>query len=79
MSSHRQRVIRPLARANSVLIAFADDVLGRDGELSEGLRGHYAHQKHFRPDLAEWIIELGRKRELELARDSEAERPGSDR
>jgi len=56
MSSHRQCVIRPLARANSVLIAFADDVLGRDGELSEGLRGHYAHQKHFRPDLAEWII-----------------------
>lgn len=63
----RLRAIRPQAWPNSVLIGFADDILGRNGELTEGLHRHYAHQKHVRPDLADWMVELGRKHEVELA------------
>lgn len=40
------RRIRPRAWPNSLIVAFADDLLGRNGALREALRRHYEAQRH---------------------------------
>lgn len=63
----RLRTIRPQAWPNSVLIGFADELLGRGGRLTQALRRHYAFQIRHRPDMADWMVRLGRGREVEMA------------
>jgi predicted protein tyrosine phosphatase len=48
---HALRQIRPQAWPNSLIVAFADDLLGRGGALTEALRRHYEAQvQHPEPD-----------------------------
>ena len=63
----RLRDIRPQAWPNSVMVGYADDLLGRDGRLVAALKRHYAHQIERDPALAQWMIDLGRRREVEMA------------
>jgi predicted protein tyrosine phosphatase len=64
----RLREIRPQAWPNSRMIAFADELLGRQGRLLDALRRHYGRQLRQQPRFTEWMTKLGRKRELEMAR-----------
>jgi predicted protein tyrosine phosphatase len=61
------REIRPQAWPNSRMIALADDLLGRDGKLVAALRRHYGVQMRLRPDLAEMIERVGRRKEVAMA------------
>lgn len=61
------REIRPQAWPNSRMIALADEVLGRSGRLTAALRRHYAEQIRRRPDIAEMIEQVGRKKEVLMA------------
>lgn len=58
---------RPQAWPNSRMIAFADDLLGRDGRFVAALRRLYGHQIATRPQLAEAIRSYGRQREIDMA------------
>lgn len=62
----RLRTIRPRAWPNSVMIGYADRLLGRGGRLSAALARHYAHQKREQAELAGWMAELGRMREVAM-------------
>jgi predicted protein tyrosine phosphatase len=62
------REIRPQAWPNSRMIAMADDLLGRNGRLVQGLRRHYAAQMQLRPDLADMIGRSGRQQEVDMAK-----------
>lgn len=59
--------IRPQAWPNSLMVAFADDLLSRRGRLVDGLRRHYGRQLQRQPELARWMRELGRNREVDMA------------
>ncbi|NIX76990.1 tyrosine phosphatase family protein [Microvirga terricola] len=59
--------IRPQAWPNSVMIQFADDLLSRGGRLSAALRRHYGRQVRRDPEMAKWMRELGRGREVDMA------------
>jgi predicted protein tyrosine phosphatase len=59
--------IRPQAWPNSLMIAFADELLSRKGRLVDGLRRHYGRQLQRQPELSRWMGELGRGREVEMA------------
>ncbi|SCX93406.1 tyrosine phosphatase family protein [Microvirga guangxiensis] len=59
--------IRPQAWPNSRMIAFADDMLSRNGRLVDALRRHYGRQISRKPEFAQWMKELGRGREVEMA------------
>lgn len=61
------REIRPIAWPNSVMIAHADDLLGRGGTLVDALRRHYAHQIRREPRTEGWMTGLGRRREVDMA------------
>jgi predicted protein tyrosine phosphatase len=63
----RLRQIRPQAWPNSVMIGHADDLLGREGRLTDALRRHYGHQVENNASLSDWMIDLGRGREVEMA------------
>lgn len=63
----RLREIRPQAWPNSLMIAYADDLLGCEGRLLAALRGHYAHQLKHQPKFLDWMTQLGRRRELDMA------------
>jgi predicted protein tyrosine phosphatase len=58
--------IRPQAWPNSRMIGFADELLGRDGRLTEAVAGLYARRLAGRPELAETMRRLYRAREVEL-------------
>jgi predicted protein tyrosine phosphatase len=62
------RAIRPQAWPNSLMIAFADRHLGRDGRLLAALRPFYAAQLERDPGVGRMMIELGRIAEVEMAR-----------
>jgi predicted protein tyrosine phosphatase len=64
----RLREIRPQAWPNSLMIAMADDLLNRRGGLTAALRRHYAHQIAAQPALVRMIENVGRRREIEMAR-----------
>ncbi len=63
----RLRGIRRQAWPNSVMIAMADEMLGRNGRMVEALRRHYGHQIVAQPKYPEWMTELGRGREVAMA------------
>lgn len=63
----RIREIRPQAWPNSMMIRFADALLGREGRFFEALRRHYGIQMRLRPDLSEMIGRVGRQKEVDLA------------
>ncbi|HWL71748.1 MAG TPA: protein-tyrosine phosphatase family protein [Geminicoccus sp.] len=65
----RLREIRPQAWPNSRMVRFADEALDRRGRLTEALTRHYAHQLRAQPRFQEWMTQLGRQRELEMAAD----------
>jgi hypothetical protein len=41
--------------------------LARGGRLTRALRGHYAHQLVARPEFRNWMAELGRQVEVDMA------------
>ena len=63
----RLRKIRSKAWPNSVMIAYADEKLGRGGKLVEALRRHYGYQLQHKPEYGQWMRELKRGREVEMA------------
>ncbi|MBL8708637.1 MAG: protein-tyrosine-phosphatase [Rhodospirillaceae bacterium] len=65
----RLRAIRPQAWPNSLMIGYADDLLGRGGRLSAALRRHYGHQIKADPHFVDWMTRLGRAREIDMAVD----------
>lgn len=60
--------LRPQAWPNSLMIEFADELLGRGGRLLHALAGLYERQLARRPDIENTMRSLGRTREIELAR-----------
>jgi hypothetical protein len=48
------------------MIAFADELLGRNGRLSAAVARIYARRLAIAPDLAETMRRLNRAREVEL-------------
>jgi predicted protein tyrosine phosphatase len=63
----RLAVMRPQAWPNSQMIGFADEQLGRKGELKAALARHYGRQIKGRPDFVDWMTHLGRQAELDMA------------
>ena len=63
----RLRQIRPQAWPNSLMVGYADELLGRDGRLVSALRRHYGIQVRERPQFVEWMRRLARDRELDMA------------
>ncbi len=61
------REIRPQAWPNSRMIGIADALLNREGRLIAALRRHYSEQIRLRPDIAEMIERVGRKKEVAMA------------
>jgi predicted protein tyrosine phosphatase len=59
--------IRPQAWPNSLMIDFADEVLSRNGRLTEALRRHYGRQIRRMPNYVQLMHDLGRGREVEMA------------
>ena len=59
--------IRPQAWPNSQMIGFADEQLGRRGELTQALRRLYGRQILNQPKYTEWMTMLGRQAELQMA------------
>jgi predicted protein tyrosine phosphatase len=60
--------IRPQAWPNSVMVGFADRILGRKGRLNAALARLYARQLAARPDLENTMRQHGRAREVDMAR-----------
>lgn len=63
----RLHALREPAWPNARMIAFADDVLGRRGTLSEAVRRLHGLQLRVRPHLADLLRSLGRGAEVEAA------------
>jgi predicted protein tyrosine phosphatase len=63
----RLAAIRPQAWPNSRMIGFADTLLGRDGRLAAALKRHYGRRLKSDAAVEEWIRNLGRGREVEMA------------
>src|SRR5580704_1416941 len=63
----RLAAIRPQAWPNSLMIAYADDLLARGGRLTAALRRHYGRRLAVRPELAIPMRGLDRAREVEMA------------
>ncbi|MGO4523513.1 tyrosine phosphatase family protein [Microvirga sp. 2MCAF35] len=59
--------IRPQAWPNSLMVDFADDLLGRNGRLTDALRRHYGRQIQRMPNYVQLMHDLGRGREVEMA------------
>lgn len=59
--------IRPQAWPNSQMIGFADEQLGRRGELTAALGRHYGRQIRKQPQFTDWMARLGRQAELDMA------------
>ncbi|MBB3018468.1 putative protein tyrosine phosphatase [Microvirga lupini] len=59
--------IRPQAWPNSLMIAFADGLLSRNGRLMDALRRHYGRQIRRMPRYEQLMRGLGRSREVEMA------------
>ena len=59
--------LREPAWPNARMIGFADAMLGREGALSEAVRGLHARQLRVRPHLAGVLRDLGRGTEVDAA------------
>ncbi len=64
----RVRVIRPIAWPNLRMTEMADAILGRAGRLTAAAATLYAGNLTRRPDLAEVMTRLNRRREVDLGR-----------
>jgi predicted protein tyrosine phosphatase len=62
------REMRPIAWPNSVMIAYADELLGREGRLTSALQRHYALQLKRDAMFERWMTELERVSEIEFGR-----------
>lgn len=62
----RLRDIRPQAWPNSIMVDYADGLLGRGGRLTAALRRHYRHQIEQDPGFVDQMTRLGRHREVEM-------------
>jgi predicted protein tyrosine phosphatase len=58
--------IRPQSWPNSRMIAFADEILGRNGRLSAAVARIYARRLKAQPELAETMRRLNCAREVEI-------------
>jgi predicted protein tyrosine phosphatase len=65
--AQRLTSIRPKAWPNSRMIAFADEILGREGRLTLAARKMYGRLLALQPHLADVMRRLGRDREVEAA------------
>lgn len=63
----RLREIRPQAWPNSLMVGYADELLGREGRLLSALRRHYGVQLRQQPQFSDWMRRLARDRELDMA------------
>jgi predicted protein tyrosine phosphatase len=59
--------IRPQAWPNSLMVQFTDDLLSRGGRLTAALGRHYGRRVRQDPKMAQWMRELGRGREVDMA------------
>ena len=60
--------VRDRAWPNLRMLTLGEQILGRNGEFSEAVAALYAHQLERRPQLEEFFVEVGREREVALAR-----------
>jgi predicted protein tyrosine phosphatase len=63
----RLLALRPQTWPNSVMVAYADELLGRGGRLTEALRRLYGRQLLARPNFGEYLRRNGRGREVDMA------------
>ena len=63
----RLREIRPQAWPNSIMVGYADEQLGRGGRLVEELKRHYGWQLKRDPRFHDWMTQLERQREIDMA------------
>ena len=63
----RLTTVRPQSWPNLRMIGFADDMLGRGGDLSGAVSRLHARQIAAKPHLAKVMTDLGRGREVETA------------
>jgi predicted protein tyrosine phosphatase len=63
----RLTAIRPQAWPNSLMVSFADELLSRNGRLTDALRRHYGRQIKSMPRYVQIMHDLGRGREVEMA------------
>ena len=59
--------LRPQAWPNLLMLEFGERVLGRPGEIATAVAGQYRRVLAANPAFADFIIESGRGREVELA------------
>jgi predicted protein tyrosine phosphatase len=59
--------LRPQAWPNSLMIGFADELLGREGRLSSALSRFHARQLRKQPGTEQLMRKYGRGREVEMA------------
>lgn len=64
--AERIRTIRPVAWPNLRMIEFADAALRRDGRLVEAIGGLYARSLGAKPELADVMTRINRRREVDL-------------
>jgi predicted protein tyrosine phosphatase len=64
----RIQELRPQAWPNSLMIGFADELLGHEGRLSAALSRFYGQQLRNRPGTEEFMRKYGRSREVDMAR-----------
>ena len=60
-------MILPQAWPNSLMVDFADEFLSRKGRLTDALRRHYGRQIQRMPNYVQFMRDLGRGREVEMA------------
>lgn len=63
----RIQKLRPQAWPNSLMIGFADELLGRKGHLSAALSRFYAQQLRKQPGTEQLMRKYGRGREVDMA------------
>ena len=68
----RLLAVREKAWPNSLMIGFADELLGRGGRLTAALGRLYARQLERRPEIEEFMRTHGRAGEIEMARAARA-------
>jgi predicted protein tyrosine phosphatase len=64
--------VREKAWPNSLMIGYADEVLGREGRLTAALGRLYARQLERRPEIEDFMRTHGRGGEIEMARAARA-------
>ena len=64
--------VRPRSWPNALMLAIADDLLGRDGALTAALRSHQRQVVRNYPDLAEMLLRGDRAHEVFALEEDEA-------